>query len=177
MKFTCTKCGHNFSEVENYNAHVKSHDEDLEAKAEKSIEEGLEEISRKAHEDSGDKDGRASMDHYGEIKTMENLILCVFLESFIKSSCSNADIKDQTKKHVIDDDNNHEANRNAQEESKDEQEDYKNVNRENKSEDKDEENKCDKCLYVARDEAWLETHKRSTHGANTVPNPAYDELI
>ena len=79
MKFTCTKCGHNFSEVENYNAHVKSH--------ESLSDEDLEEIYRKAHEDSGDKDGRASMDHYGEIKTMENLILCVFLESFNKSSC------------------------------------------------------------------------------------------
>ena len=125
VKYSCTKCGHDFKEVENYNAHVKMHEVPCSVKL----------VSKDT-----------------EITILENLIYCEILECFVGSL------------HPVDDK-------------------QQSVDVSTKMNEKlDEMNTiisfpCESCKYLARSKEWLETHKRTKHGASPLITPAFDDLV
>ena len=127
VKFSYTKCKHDFVEVEDFNSHVKTHENVPEQHTTSATIEPVE----------GSDD----------LTLIENVVYLDILESFVSNLTTS-----------------------YQESSSPE-------TQEENSPDVEEKHPCDKCMYVARNNEWLNTHKMNKHGPRPSSTPDFDRLV
>ena len=96
-----------------------------------------------------------------EVNLLENIMYNFILEGFISNDS-------ETKAEIDEEDIN---------QNKCEDIDDKTQNKTESTEEDNKGNRCENCEYIARNEAWLVTHRKTMHGGNTVPHTYFDELI